>query len=169
MGFFDFGGSNHKTSNRKTSNRKTSNRKTSNRKTSKNHSLVKNHKIVVGKIYADWCGACKQLQPNWVEMKNMINSENKDMFVFVEIEEKIMDSEIAKINEKYKKYKINLELQGGYPTIFKISDGKLEYYNGAREPTLMLEWFKWIKQTGGINSKKSKKSRKSYKSKKSRK
>ena len=152
MGFFDFGGSN--------------------RKTAKNHSLVKNrglamnHKIVIGKIYADWCGACKQLNPIWVEMKNKINLEHKDMFEFAEIEEKVMDSEIAKIN---KTYNVNLELQGGYPTIFKIANGKLEYYNGAREPDQMLSWFKGIKQTGGIDSKKSKKSRKSYKSKKSRK
>ena len=123
MGFFDFGGSN---------------RKTNHRNTTKNHKQS-NNKIVIGKIYADWCGACKQLQGNWSEMKTTINNENTNMFEFSEIEEKVMKPEIAKIN---KKYNVNLELQGGYPTIFKIANGKLEYYNGGREPNQMLSWFK---------------------------
>ena len=29
-------------------------------------------KIIIGKIYADWCGHCNMLKPEWEKMKNMI-------------------------------------------------------------------------------------------------
>jgi len=34
----------------------------------------------------------------------------------------------------------NVELQGGYPTIFKIVNGKLSYYNGPREVGPIITW-----------------------------
>jgi dihydroorotase-like cyclic amidohydrolase len=35
-----------------------------------------------------------------------------------------------------------LSLQGGYPTVFRYCNGKLEYYDGPRTANAMLMWYK---------------------------
>ena len=48
-----------------------------------------------------------------------------------------MDAEIPKVNHMYLAHSDKkLELQGGFPTIFKIVGGQLSYYNGTPEGVL---------------------------------
>lgn len=100
------------------------------RRTSKKHSP-----ILVGKVYAVWCGHCDALAPEWEEMER----KNKKKHVkFVSIEETKIASEIPKLNQKY-----GVELEAkGFPTIFKIQDGKLEYYeSGERTAKKITDWY----------------------------
>lgn len=98
--------------------------------------------IVVGKIYAEWCGHCQMLEPEWVKMKDNLKNSNIKC-EFYEIEETNEDNGTQDVNNKYlKNSNKKLALQGGYPTIFKIVDGKLEYYNGERESHLLQAWVK---------------------------
>ena len=92
--------------------------------------------IVVGKIYAEWCHFCKELAPHWKHMKTVVSHKK---YKFIQIEQSEMDVEIPKVNHTYLAHSNKkLELQGGFPTIFKIVGGQLSYYNGT--PEGVLEW-----------------------------
>lgn len=108
-------------------------------------------------IYANWCGHCQMLKPKWEETKTMLN----DRVSVIEIED----------SDPYKQDKLqmlNNELNGtqkvevmGYPTLLKIRDNKLEYYQKEREPLQMAEFF----NEGSEKSKMFKVSKPKYKSK----
>jgi thiol-disulfide isomerase/thioredoxin len=103
----------------------------------KKHKNPKKH-IVVGNVYANWCGHCKTLKPEWNKMKRHINHKkgNKNI-VYVRIESNDVDTELKKIEEEHK-VKIKV---GGYPTLFRIKNGKVDYYSGVRQAKQMAEWY----------------------------
>jgi len=104
------------------------------------HNKTKSNKniIVVGKVYADWCGHCQMLKPEWAKMKKHIYSKKgKKHVVFVEIEENHIESKLRKL-EKDQGVKVNIN---GYPTLFRISGGKVVYYNGNRQSDEMSRWY----------------------------
>lgn len=94
--------------------------------------------IIVGKIYAEWCGHCQRLEPEWKQMKEKLNKIGN--IEFVEIEEQELDK-LDEFNEKNKERlggkKVVYE---GFPTIFKIVGGNITYYNGVREADEMYGW-----------------------------
>jgi hypothetical protein len=96
------------------------------------------HTPVIGKIYATWCGYCKQLAPIWEEMEALIIKENgPDAYKLIEIESTDQDTKFEKIKNEYA---ITLKSEG-YPTLFKIQNKKVEYYTGKRELNDMKNWF----------------------------
>jgi len=97
--------------------------------------------IIVGKIYADWCGHCQQLKPEWSKMKTNLMKNNKKQLQIVEIEESQTES-LANFKAKHPNLQVN-----GYPTIFKIHpNGHIEYYSGERIADKMQ---KWVSQKNG--------------------
>lgn len=93
--------------------------------------------ILVGKVYANWCGHCKSLKPEWAKMKNELKSKMKNMgyhIKFIEIEES-EENKLAKFKTKYPDLNVN-----GFPTIFKHTGGDLEYYTGSRTADAMASW-----------------------------
>ena len=88
--------------------------------------------IIVGKVYADWCGHCQALKPKWEQLKQILP---KGRVQTVEIEE----SETDKLSQFEKDHKKTISVNG-YPTIFKIVNNKIEYYSGPREPEDMKRW-----------------------------
>lgn len=94
-------------------------------------------KIIIGKVYADWCGHCQSLKPEWKKMKNYIRAKKgKHGILFVEIEEKQMDRKLKQLKADY-----GLEVfANGYPTLFKFENGKVEYYNGNRQSHALSKW-----------------------------
>jgi thiol-disulfide isomerase/thioredoxin len=93
--------------------------------------------VIVGKVYATWCGYCQQLAPEWSKLKKSMKNVQ-----FVEIEEKQTNKKVQ-FERKHAKHlnlvngKPQLEVNG-YPTIFKIHPNrKIEYYNGPRTANAM--------------------------------
>jgi thiol-disulfide isomerase/thioredoxin len=88
--------------------------------------------IIVGKVYADWCGYCTELIPEWRKLKSLLPNN----VTFVQIE----DSQKLK-REKFEK-KHGPLVVNGFPTIFKIHPGqKIEYYtSGARTAEAIKAW-----------------------------
>ena len=95
-------------------------------------------KILIGKVYANWCGHCQTLKPEWLKMKKDLKSKMKKMgylIEFVEIEES-QKNNLAKFKKRFPKLNVS-----GFPTIFKISGGSdIEYYKEERVAQKMGEW-----------------------------
>lgn len=91
--------------------------------------------IIVGKVYADWCGYCTQLAPEWEKLKLMLPTTT-----FVEIEQS-NEKYMAEFKAKHPTLKVS-----GFPTIFKIGhNNKIEYYTGSdrRAPALK----RWVQSS----------------------
>ena len=106
------------------------------RNAAKTHS--KKNTVVVGKVYADWCGHCQSLKPEWAKMKKHIYSKKgRKHVVFVEIEEKQIGEKMQKLEQEHG---VKVEANG-YPTLFRIEGGKVKYYNGQRQSDPMTNWY----------------------------
>jgi hypothetical protein len=112
-------------------------------------------KIIVGKIFAEWCGHCQDLKPKWAKMCSQVKRRSGgDAFKFMEIEQQNEEAQINHVNSTYLQNSAKkLALQGGYPTLFKIQGGNIEYYNGSRETDTMTDWALGNSQQGGKSTK----------------
>ena len=101
----------------------------------------KKNTVVVGKIYANWCGHCQNMADDWNALKTDL-AKRGGAFEFSEIEQTYEHTLLQAVNEKYlKKSPVKLALQGGYPTLFKIKGGNLSYFEGNRTFEEMRDWY----------------------------
>jgi thiol-disulfide isomerase/thioredoxin len=92
--------------------------------------------VAYGKIYADWCGFCVALKPEWAKVERTMMPMRA-----ANIESAHKDHTIDVFNRKYN---TNLPKDVGFPTIFKLSKygGKVEIYNGDRNAKNIISWLK---------------------------
>ena len=102
------------------------------------YSKNKRSKIVVGNVHADWCSVCKYLKPEWNNMEKYIKKhKGSKTIMFANIEEKDIDTKLKKLEQEN-----NVSISvNGYPTIFKIENGKVHYYDGSRTSQKMANWY----------------------------
>jgi len=95
--------------------------------------------VAYGKIYADWCGHCVALKPEWEKVEKMMLPMRSN-----NIESNNKDSMVDAFNRKYKS---DLPKQVGFPTIFKLtkSGGHVEMYKGDRKAESIVHWLKHSK------------------------
>jgi hypothetical protein len=91
--------------------------------------------IICGKLYASWCHYCKDLQQPWQQLLDILS---KDM-VCVNKEVALGDKDesqhdaILSILTKQLGARQKIQVQNGYPTIFKLDNYKnVVYHKGAR-------------------------------------
>jgi len=98
--------------------------------------------FVIGKIYADWCGHCRDLAPKWNKLTKLLRKKiPKRHLVISNIESENVETGLSTLNQTYlSNSDQHVAVQGGYPTIFKIVSNKIHYYEGPRELTPMLKW-----------------------------
>jgi len=88
--------------------------------------------ITIGLIYANWCGHCQALAPEWEKLKKILP---KKRIQLIDIEE----AEIEK-RSAFEKQHPSLSVNG-YPTIFKIHPNHtIDYYSGPRNALAMKKW-----------------------------
>ena len=131
--------------------------------------MPKKQNLHIGRIHADWCGHCVSLKKEWETMKHNIQHAFGRSIKNVDLEYyDFEDSEARKqkghfIENELKDYNMKflpnseekVALQGGFPTLFKLLDGKLEYFEGNRQANDMMSWYlQGTKQKGGKRSRK---------------
>ena len=94
-------------------------------------------KIYVGKLFAEWCGHCKNMTNDWKEMEDSLHNDAKNgqnVPIILNIESTYEDDFTSK-NPSFE--------SSGYPTIFKKKPKMpFEYYGGARTSKEFIEWAK---------------------------
>jgi len=117
-------------------------------------------RIVIGKIFADWCGHCTALKPEWEKFKRIIKQNMGRSFKNIQVEflefgdtveNKLKNITVEGLVNQFNQKHLDLfdkKLEyNGFPTIFKYcvtSNGKktLEYFNGERTATDLWKWYK---------------------------
>ena len=99
-------------------------------------------KTLVGLAYANWCGHCTAMKPEWDKMKDGIRNHpaHKDKIEIMEVEdgEPGKDAKFANMNAKLHPGK-KLEVRG-FPYLFRIVGGTAHEYKGKRDAPSMMAW-----------------------------
>jgi len=96
----------------------------------------------LGLVYADWCGHCNALKPEWNVAKELLKDTPNINLIEINEKDENKDETMKNIDPTL--------VANGYPTIFKKVSGKpLEYYQGERNATDLLKWVS--PQKGGCN------------------
>lgn len=112
---------------------------------------------VLIKLYANNCGYCIDMIPEWEKLKILLG--NKVEVIEIEhMELSESNNRLDIINKKLRKPII----PNGYPTIAKIIKNRVEYYNGPRIAKKILNW---VKSNNKMSTKKKKKSKRNTKKK----
>ena len=81
-------------------------------------------------FYANWCGHCKKMKPQWEAAANKVNAGGKKKMVMVDLG----DSDDAAQEQLRKDYSIR-----GYPTIMDVENGKqVGEYSGDRTESAFI-------------------------------
>ncbi len=91
-------------------------------------SLIKSPEKTMVLFYADWCGHCKKIKPDWEECSKKVNKEEKRM-IKVDVGGKTPEQK-----ELLDKYQID-----GFPTILVFQNGTAEPYQGERSVEAFLK------------------------------
>lgn len=145
--------------------------------------LFNSNKPMFIEFYANWCGHCKSLTPEWEKLITAVKSEHKDKdlaIVSIESDTFTTDKNHAKYAEIQRDFKdiYTFMAEGnekgivvnGFPTIGMIKAKKWIPYNGERTHNAMAKFITEHLSNmkgGGKNKKKSKRSSKRNKGKRS--
>lgn len=86
-------------------------------------------------FYANWCGHCKTLAPEWKKLIKTIKVPNDQRLAIVSVESAVINKDIEKVIEQSGLGKVN-----GFPTIGLIKDKKFISYEGKRDASSMLKF-----------------------------
>lgn len=98
--------------------------------------------VTIGLIHANWCGHCRNLMPIWNKMRSNIDRKSyRPPPQYMMVEHSNL-GELDRFNNENSEYLSGQRVQhDGFPTIFKIRDGKIDYYKESRDPDSLEKWF----------------------------
>ena len=109
------------------------------------------------KVHANWCPHCINMRPEWNKLTSCLKYKQIQPRVF-----DIEQQQLHKLDLLNKKYALQEPVSyKGFPTIVKVHDGKVEYFEGSRDAKNMLSWlYTNVKTMDKKSTKKSKKNKK---------
>lgn len=101
--------------------------------------------LVYGKLYSTTCIHCINLEPIWEKLVDHFEKNTKSpsghVYTEMSVESQQLANGISTINHKYlANSPSKMESPMGFPTIFRIYDGRLEYFQGERDYDTLLKW-----------------------------
>jgi len=144
----------------KTKSKSKSVKKTPKNKTVKTVKPIPEPEDTVVLIYANWCPHCQAMKPEWNELRNQLGHTVET----IEIEDSYFDKDMKLHNIENQKLNGEKIEVYGYPTMFKIHNGHIDYYGGNRTASEMYNWVKG-NISGGYSKSKIRKSNLNIKSK----
>lgn len=97
-------------------------------------------KTVIGRIYSKTCVHCVAMEGAWKQLHKMIKQRGGNI-VMKDMEAGKMGQQLPQMNKQFLGGSDQrVELQGGFPTLFKIKNSKVEYYGGERTADAMFNW-----------------------------
>ena len=105
----------------------------------------KNGNPIFIKLYANWCGHCKSMQPAWNDLSSGKDDDDLKDVNFLEIEADAINALNTSKDNKTGAYKHLLKVDGGYPTIFLVdlnTNKRAEYKSNARTKVDMKNFIK---------------------------
>ena len=91
--------------------------------------------LIIGKVYANWCGHCQSLKPEWNRMEQDIQQlPRMNHVIFMKFEEGEKDK-LANFNAQHAGLQVS-----GYPTIFSYNGKGFNYYKGSRDADSLKRW-----------------------------
>ena len=117
------------------------NRRANVRGTKKQPVVGKTPDLTMVKVYADWCGHCKTLAPEWAKMEAHLKHHARKNGHYVEVLGVNSEAIPAGMMHVKKVTGVNLpQSVHGYPTIYCISKNGVEQYGGNRTAKEMADW-----------------------------
>jgi len=110
--------------------------------------IVDKQPTVIVLLHATWCGHCKELRPEWAEMKKKLGSYITDNnIIFEELESDGIKEKLSQLSQRY----MNNEeiVYHGFPTIGSIQDGVFEPYTNPRDSENLSNWVKSLNKMSG--------------------
>ena len=92
-----------------------------------------NHSTIVGKLYMKNCIYCVKMAKAWDQMKESV----KNIVGGVKEFEVSEESKLAQFNAEHG---TDIAPQEGFPTLYRLHDGKVTYYTGGRSKEELIQW-----------------------------
>jgi hypothetical protein len=116
-------------------------------------------KYIIGLVYADWCGHCNALKLKWDNsiVPKLLKHPEFNGHIYEKENSKngsLFDRSEDKGRYIFNPDKIHKGIEVNYfPTIFKVENERLEYFQGERTEENLYNWAMTRKQQGGGNNK----------------
>jgi hypothetical protein len=99
-----------------------------------------NQKTIIGRIYSKTCIHCIAMEKAWKKLDKMIQQHGGNIEM-KNVEASEMGQQLSELNQRFLGGSDKqVEVQGGFPTLFKIKDKEVEYYGGERTAEAMFDW-----------------------------
>ena len=95
--------------------------------------------LIIGRIYSNGCPHCIAMQKEWDLLKSLVSKNKRVKVEDIEASDN-QEGNISRVNKVYGVKGSLLHVVEGYPTIFKIVNHRVHYFEGERTAKSILFW-----------------------------